>query len=175
MPAGFPLGSFVRGRRDWSIEGLMIGSAVNYGGNVMQWLSLNNNSNSGMYLAVYGILAWRQSYPKGMAAFMQMGADNPVNIAYSPYTSTLIGGVATIAGYLGVYGAGSIGINMYGIHFQGNGTDWLTMGDLPIFVLPPGYQCVATPDLLGGQPMAYEPMAVTFMWGPYARPRRMQA
>jgi hypothetical protein len=165
MAAGFPLGSFARGRRDWSIEQLMIGSMTSATFNSVNF-SLNNNSKLGNYLAVYGILAWRNYHPQTMQAFVQVGKDTPYTQIGATPTHPLIAGRAAIEGYIGSRTNGITGTPI-GITFAADGAHWLSMGDLPLFVIPPSYQVVVAPTTLTGQVVLGDAMACTFLWGYY--------
>lgn len=153
----------------------MLGSASDNGSGYKMHFSLNNNSNTGMYLAVYGILAWRMYYNKLWAAWPSpggLGLAGPGNYAY---TAPVLTNAAVIAGTIGIAGNGGWGTAVAGVHFLGDGANWLTMGDTPLFIVPPGSCLIAGPEAINLQPLNSEPTACTFLWGPYARSRRQQA
>lgn len=165
MSAGFPLGVFARGRRDWSISQLMIGSYAAQGGGNSSLFSLNNNTNAGNYLAVYGVLAWRAFSVKLMAATTVNGLAAAAT-GTNAVTQSLVPGMPAIDGYVG-FGAGSFGTNAAGVIFWADGTHWLTMGDLPLFVLAPNQRLqIMYSEIIGNAP-ENEPQSCTFVWGYY--------
>ena len=168
MGAGFPLGAFARGRRDWSLPQLMLASGQNGGqGNATMRFSLVNNSNAGHYLAVYGILGWRGAYPPLMAALVEVGTDTALPTGYAPLTAALVTGMPALDGYIGGTALAHRNVNNSGLTFRADGTHWLTMGDLPMFVFGPGYRLSVYAQGFGNDLPAYDPVACSFVWGYY--------
>lgn len=167
MATGFPLGSFMRGRRDWSIEQLMLGGCTTSGSSGHSRISLNNNSKQGNYLAVYGILAWRGYSVKTMVAFLSMVQDGLPAPTQQPYTNAVVPGNAAIDGYIGQANtAGGYGYS--GLWFLADGSHWLTMGDTPLFVLPPGWLvAVQMINPNSNSVPAGEQFTASFLWGYY--------
>ena len=173
MSTDFPLGTFARGRRDWAIEQLMIGSDAVPGSASTTYFSLNNNSVAGNYLAVYGILAWRAYTLKTMSAQvlpgLTVGAD-PNTRVYS-----LVAGMPALDGYISVISTGGFGPVYTGLMFVADGIHWLTMGDLPLFVIAPNTRLsVSASQTTGNMPIG-EAQFCSFLWGYYsaAKPPRL--
>ena len=172
MSTDFPLGTFARGRRDWSIEQLMIASDYRSGSGSPSFYELNNNSVAGNYLAVYGILAWRAYTVKLMSAqvFQGLSATHSVTTTIGP----LVPGMPALDGYLAVFDTGGAGGTAIGMNFIADGTRWLTLGDLPLFILAPQTRVsVSISQMIGNMPLS-EATACSFLWGYYsaARPPR---
>lgn len=174
MSTDFPLGTFARGRRDWAIEQLMIASDYRQGSDSPSFYTLNNNSVAGNYLAVYGILAWRSYTMKLMSAQVVQGLATGAdpNITSNP----LIPGMPTLDGYMAVFDTGGYSGQAIGINFWADGTRWLTLGDLPLYVLAPHtHLSISVAQTIGLMP-THEATACSFLWGYYsaARPPRLR-
>lgn len=166
MGSAFPLGVFTRGRRDWSIEQMMIASNANAGLSGTPLWSLNNNTKGGNYLAVYGVLGYRAGTQKLMAA--TVGPGNSRNPPATATTQPIIQGLPALEGFLGLDNSFSSATNSAGLLFIADGIHWLTMGDLPLFVVAPGSQLVVQNAQIHGNSPEGEPQAITFLWGYYS-------
>jgi len=169
----FPLGTFARGRRDWAIEQLMIGSDAVPGSGSPTFFCLNNNSVAGNYLAVYGILAWRAYTLKTMSAQVLPG----LTVGVDPNTrvNPVVAGMPALDGYISVISTGGNGGVFIGMNFIADGMHWLTMGDLPLFVIAPNTRLsVSVSQMIGNMPLG-EAQFCSFLWGYYsaAKPPRL--
>src|SRR5271163_2246040 len=138
MAAIFPLGTFIRGRRDWNVNGLMLGTGQISLSNTTAKITLNNNTATGAWLAVYAILAWNPTRPALCQLYTQGALVPPSGLVTQ---QMLVPGMPAIDGYLsattGVFGSDPAPA----VIFNGDGINWLTLGDCPCVVLPPGYSC----------------------------------
>lgn len=169
MAAGFPLGTFTRGRRDWALSELMMCGAQNQGGSGIQVrYSLVNNSKNGNWLACYGILFYRSYSHKLVNALIIPGADAAPGVANYPFAVPLIFTAAAIDGAIGMSSGGGFGAP-YTQQFQwwADGTRWLTFGDLPLAVIPPGQQLTVANGLVNQGPVSGELTTCAFVWGYY--------
>jgi hypothetical protein len=161
-----PLGVFARGRRDWGLPNLMLasGMTLNSSGGAVRW-ALNNNSAAGNYLAVYGVLAWRGYSVKLMCATPQKLIDSgPISTGYS---APLIPGMPALDGVMTLKGLGANSLPN-GLVFWADGNHWLGLGDVPLFVLPPGWQLGITEANTTTSTWVPEYQTVSFVWGYYA-------
>jgi hypothetical protein len=167
MGSALPLGVFARNRRDWQLDELAIGTAQGNGGaNGEAQYCLYNPSNLGLALAVFGVLAHRSGYDQLMQAWPVKGdlGGNVGNIAMIDSTGGMIDGVVESK-------PGSLANAPAGVTFKADGRNWLTLGDIPIFIILPTWRLwVGTQQTIGNEP-ASDPSFVTFVWGYYKRPK----
>jgi hypothetical protein len=144
----------------------MLASVPNLGQNGGPLYTLNNNTKAGNFLAIYGILAWRNGTTKLMAATVASGlSGGPPTTAI---TQPIIQGRAALDGYVGLGSNFSVATQSAGVLFIGDGIRWLTMGDLPLFVIAPGNQLIVQNANISGHTTSFEAGAVTFLWGYYS-------
>lgn len=161
MANKLPLGVFSRGRRDMTLSRLAIGSVHQNGGNPIAVCYLGNTSAIGERLAVYGILAYRPAFPQLFAAWPLQGivGGTPGSvIMLNPDAGQIVGKVTTanVSNPLG-------GVDP--MQFKGDGSRWMTNGDLPLFIIPPNWSLVVQGAPQFGTIPVNEFMAVTFLWG----------
>jgi len=165
MARSLSLGTFSRGRRDWSIEELMVGSAQISNSNPQQSrFSLNNNTAVGRSLAVYGLLCYRSLQPYLWSADVLVGQKS----GGLSNLRTLIPTRAALDGLISVENlAITAAAQPFGVVFVGDGREWLTLGDLPMFVIPAGSRLAVNPYQLVESGVSGENLSVTFLWGYY--------
>jgi len=162
-----PLGVYSRGRRDMGITDLAMGSVAQNGGSQASLIFLNNNSTAGQYLAVYGILAWRQSSPQLVIAWTKTGLDTHTAGTVQmldPRVGQIPGTVTTSTGSTNTFPS-------LGLIWVADGKSWFNNGDVPLIIIPPNQTLFVYPYTLNiGTPPIGEAMVVTFLWGLYKDP-----
>lgn len=164
-----PLGNLSRSRKDWTLEGLRIGTAQDTatGTTLTAAYSLNNNAADGTYLALWGVLAFC-SAPRGMMVMWnQAGLTTPAN----GLDAQIIPTAKAIAGFTNKNIGTTLNQPTAGIVFAADGRQFITNGDVPLFIIPPNNRVSV---------IAWEPVgnfnfgaitAVTFVWGEYSSAR----
>jgi len=168
MSAIFPLGGFIQGRRAFNANGLMLGCGQVSAPNTTAKVSLNNNTQTGAYLAIYGVLGWSPSKPSLLVLYSKNQLSVPTGLVAQ---QMLVPGMPAIDGFVtaesGVFASDPSPI----IIFTGSGQSWLTFGDCPIMVIPPGYACSVRQFVVQGQNVRGLPLTVSFCWGVYQTPK----
>jgi hypothetical protein len=167
MSSSLPLGTFTRARRDWGIDELQIGGALLQGGSLTNVIGLGNNTKTGNYLAVYAMLAWRAEWDQRMIAWPAPGiptaglsAQTMIDPTSGPTEGQIYAANRTISG-----------LPTQGLTFVADGKRWLTLGDIPLFIIIPNWTLYVFPAPQTGTLPTQEPSSVTFVWGIYRRPR----
>ena len=123
---------------------------------------------------MYGILAWRAYSIKTMSAQvlngLQVGPDPSITVL------PLIAGMPALDGYISAVDTGGFGAVFTGMNFIADGIHWLTMGDLPLFVIAPNTRLSVSISQMKGNMPVTEAQFCTFLWGYYsaARPPRLR-
>lgn len=124
--------------------------------------TLNNNSNQGNCLALYGVLAFSEvSFPM-MALTWKYGLSGSPGSGDVPFN--LDPRSPKHDGYTFFTQTGGAGPNTTGILWWADGRTWLTNGDIPLFILPPGYQAQVT-QAAWGLVAHNAPTWCMFCWG----------
>jgi hypothetical protein len=150
-----------------SLSKLAYGNVTQNGGNPIAVFYLGNNTKTGEYLAVYGILAYRPAFPQLMAAWVINHLENvvPGNI------SMMVPGTGQIAGTVSTNNvSGPFGAITNPIQFVADGKQWLTLGDVPMFVVPPGQSLLVSGAPQFGTIPVNEWATVSFLWGIHGSP-----
>jgi len=165
MATRVPLGSFFRGRRDWGIEQLAIGNYSQQSNSPQQTrFALNNNSITGNYLACYGILARCDAPPHLMGADVLAGFDTT---AYGN-SHMVVPGTPMIDGLVSITNVANEPsvVAPYPLVFRATGDRWLTLGDVPLFVIPPGMK-LGVWGFTYDETITAQAFSCSFLWGYY--------
>ena len=169
MASGFPLGGFFRGRRDWALPQLMFGGGGGFlSGLTYIRIALQNNSKTGNYLAVYGVIAVSNFYNKSCAYAVMNTLDPAISATLAPYMTALVGGYPALDGALGSASYTSIPNTGGGAVFWGDGSHWVSNGDTPLAVLAPGQQLGVYQSFVSDTCSSAPPLNVSFLWGYYS-------
>lgn len=149
------------------IARLAYGGVYSSGTNPQAACYLYNDSSKGDYLAVYGILGYHAATPQLMGAAIIKLRDNgaPGNVAMLVPGTGQINGLITVNGAVGVFQG-----NQNPVIFKGDGSLFLTNGDVPLFVVPPGYSLVVGAWQILGSAPTNDPTSCSFVWGIYSGP-----
>jgi hypothetical protein len=167
MGSGLPLGTFTRARRDWGLDEMAMGGGASTGGSLTNVIGLVNNTTMGNYLAVYAICAWRAAWDQRMIAWPSKGMPSGGLSATTMIDPTF----GQIEGQVFVGNQTVAGLPTQGLTFVADGKSWLTLGEIPMFIILPGWTLYVFPAPQTGTLPTEEPTSCTFVWGIYRRPR----